>query len=264
MAKRKSWSRDDLIIAMNLYCKLPFGKLDQRTPIIIEVAQKLGRTPGSLAMKLTNLASLDPNLQARGIKGLSGASKADKLIWDEFHENWENLGYESEEKFQLLFDNSPPEIELIENKIAAKRIRVAPPIDLTESEATVKTRRGQDFFRQSVFANYDGRCCITGNPIPELLVASHIVPWSKNKEHRLDPCNGICLSRTQDAAFDRGLITINENYQLVLSSYLQDFLPEKTLEENFINYGGKQIRLPERFEPNLEFLRYHREEIFIS
>jgi putative restriction endonuclease len=264
MARGKPWLREELIIAMNLYYKLPFGKLDQRTSIIIEVAQKLGRTPSSLAMKLTNLASLDPTLQARGIKGLLGASKADKLIWEEFHENWENLGYESEEKFQLLFDNSPPEIELIQTRIASKKIRVAPPIDLTESEATVKTRRGQSFFRQSVLANYDGRCCITGNPISELLVASHIVPWSENQEHRLDPCNGICLSRTQDAAFDKGLITIDENYQLVLSSYLQDFLPEKTLEENFINYCGKQIRLPERFQPKLEFLWYHREEIFIG
>lgn len=188
MAKGKSWSRDELIIAMNVYYKLPFGKLDQRTPIIIEVAQKLGRTPSSLAMKLSNLASLDPTLQARGIKGLLGASKADKLIWEEFHENWNSLGYESEEIFQSLFNNSLPEIGLVQPKVASKRIRIAPSIDLTESEATVKTRRGQDFFRQSVLANYDGRCCITGNPISELLVASHIIPWSENKEHRLDPC----------------------------------------------------------------------------
>lgn len=66
MARGKRWSRDELIVAMNLYCKLPFGQLDHKIPIIIEVSQKLGRTPSSLAMKLVNFASLDPTLQARG------------------------------------------------------------------------------------------------------------------------------------------------------------------------------------------------------
>jgi len=264
MAKGKSWLREELIIAMNLYYKLPFGKLDQRTPIIVQVSQKLGRTPSSLAMKLLNLASFDTNLQARGISGLPGASKNDKSVWEEFHENWESLGDESEEKFQLLFDNSPPEIEIFQDTRALRIISATQTTNITESESTVKVRRGQNFFRQTVLANYEGRCSITGNPLSELLVASHILPWSKYKEHRLDPCNGICLSRTQDAAFDRGLITIDENYQLVLSSYLKNFLPEKTLEENFVNYCGNQIRLPERFQPNMDFLEHHRKEIFIG
>jgi len=89
MNLRKLWTRDELIIVMNLYCKLPFGQFDHRTPIIIEVAEKLGRTPSSIAMKLSNFASLDPIQQARGIRGLSGASKADREIWNEFTGNWE-------------------------------------------------------------------------------------------------------------------------------------------------------------------------------
>ncbi|NJO46873.1 MAG: hypothetical protein HC835_15300 [Oscillatoriales cyanobacterium RM2_1_1] len=92
MNVRKPWTRDELIIAMNLYCKLPFGQLDHRKPIIIEVAEKLGRTPSSLAMKLSNFASLDPIEQARSIRGLSGASKADRKIWEEFTANREQLG----------------------------------------------------------------------------------------------------------------------------------------------------------------------------
>jgi len=264
MTRGSRWSREELIIAMNLYCKLPFGQLHRGTAIIIQVAQKLGRTPSSLAMKLGNFASLDPTLQARGIKGLQGASQADREVWKEFHKNWETLGYESEEKLQLLLDHSPLEIEASQSKIASKRVGVTPMPNLTESEATVRVRIGQNFFRQIILANYDGRCCITENPIPELLVASHILPWSRYPEHRLNPHNGICLTRTQDAAFDRGIITIDENYQVVLSSYIKDFLPEKTLEENFVNYCGVQIKLPEKFQPDLDFLRYHREEIFIG
>jgi hypothetical protein len=105
MPRGKPWLRNELIIAMNLYCKLPFGQLDNRTRIIIEVAERLGRTPSSLAMKLVNFASLDPVLQARGIQGLRGASKADRLIWQEFNTKWEQLGEESEARFQELFEN---------------------------------------------------------------------------------------------------------------------------------------------------------------
>lgn len=52
------WTREHLLIALNLYCKLPFGKFHRLNPIIIAVAQKMGRTPNSLAMKLSNFASL--------------------------------------------------------------------------------------------------------------------------------------------------------------------------------------------------------------
>lgn len=264
MSERKRWSREELIIAMNLYCKLSFGQLHHRTPIIIEVSQKLGRTPSSLAMKLVNFASLDPDLQERGIKGLQGASRADREIWKEFHENWDDLGYESEEKLQLLFDDSPIEIQSTRSKLSSAKKKHRHPPAITESEANVKVRIGQNFFRETVLGNYYGRCCITGNPIPELLVASHILPWSKYPEHRLNPHNGLCLSRTQDAAFDRGLITISSDYKIILSSYIRDFLPEKTLDENFGVYSDQQIRFPEKFAPDLDFLAHHREEIFIG
>ncbi len=264
MPERKGWSREELIIAMNLYCKLPFGKLHHRTPIIIEVSQKLGRTPSSLAMKLVNLASLDPDLQARGIKGLQGASRADREIWQEFNENWNELGYESEKKLQLLFDDSPLEIQPKKSDLSSSKIKRSYQPIVTESEAKVKIRLGQNFFRETVLGNYYGRCCITGNPIPELLVASHILPWSKYPEHRLNPHNGLCLSRTQDAAFDRGLITISSDYKIILSSYIKDFLSEKTLNENFGVYSDQQIIAPEKFTPDLDFLTYHRKEIFIG
>ncbi len=69
MAKASSvaWTREHFLIALNLYCKLPFGKLHKGNKLIIEVAQKMGWTPSSLAMKLSNFASLDPIQQERGI-----------------------------------------------------------------------------------------------------------------------------------------------------------------------------------------------------
>ena len=90
------WTRDQLILAMNLYCRLPFGKFHSRNPEVIRLAEVIERTPSSVAMKLSNLASLDPAHQLRGVKGLSGASKADREIWAEFHADWERLAVESQ------------------------------------------------------------------------------------------------------------------------------------------------------------------------
>lgn len=268
MASGRPWTQMELMIAMNLYCKLPFGQLDHRNPFIIVVAQKLSRTPSSLSMKLCNLASLDPRQQARGIKGLGSSSKGDKEIWDLFNSDWERYGVESEENLQSLLampTDIEPAISTLTKKTQKQSAIKMPkytPSGPTETETTAKVRLGQRFFRQSVLASYNSRCCITGNPIPELLVASHILPWGNHPEHRLNPKNGLCLAQTQDAAFDRGLITFDEDYRLVLGPCLKDHLTNEVLERNFFAYEGKPIQMPDKFLPEAGFMLKHREEVF--
>jgi putative restriction endonuclease len=127
----------------------------------------------------------------------------------------------------------------------------------------VKVRRGQQFFRQSILSAYGVRCCISGINVPRLLVASHIKPWGKFPKERLDPCNGLCLSSIHDAAFDGGLIALDEKLHVVLSKRLRSYFPAPALEQNFVPYEGVAIRLPERLaEPSPDFIRYHREVIF--
>lgn len=264
MARGKIWTRDELIIAMNLYCKLPFGQLHYRNPTIIEMAHRLGRTPGSLAMKLCNLASLDPIQQARGIKGLSGASSQDREIWAEFHLNWTDLAEQSESLVAALTSNGtsdPAEGLAASARRDRQGKRRNPPAE-TEAILTVRARRGQDFFRQAVLASYGNRCCITANPVPDLLVAGHIAPWSEFPKERLNPRNGLCLAAMHDAAFDRGLVTLDEDKRLVLSGYLKDFLSAETIRLNFASYEGKAMRPPNRFEPDEVFLQHHREHVF--
>ena len=58
MAELRRWTREELLVVLNLYEKLRFGQFHSRQPVIIEVAEKMRRTPGRLAMKLSNLASL--------------------------------------------------------------------------------------------------------------------------------------------------------------------------------------------------------------
>src|SRR5512137_2855403 len=92
-AERKPWTRDELILAINLYCKTPFGKIHYRNPNIIELASKMGRSPGSVAYKLANFAHIDPSLDR---KGASNVSKLDKQVWAEFYNNWDEMAFESE------------------------------------------------------------------------------------------------------------------------------------------------------------------------
>jgi len=260
------WTREHFLIALNLYCKLPFGKLHKGNLLIKEVAAKMGRTPSSLSMKLCNFASLDPVLTARGVKGLEGATKQDRVMWDEFRGNVGTLAPESEELLHDLFtEDESTEVDFLHRD----RVRLEPstfrtaPTGPTEKLSTVKLRRGQQFFRQTVLNAYGVRCCITGISVPRLLIASHIRPWSGFPDDRLNPSNGLCLSTLHDAAFDSGLITLDEKLRVVLSSRLKKYFPQPALEQNFAAYEGQPIRKPEMLaEPAAEFLGYHREKIF--
>jgi putative restriction endonuclease len=254
------WTREHLLVALNLYCKLPFGSFNATNAMVKEVAAKMGRSASSLSMKLCNLASLDPVHRARGVKGLEGASRQDREMWDEFHTNLAVLGAESEQRLHDLFTHDErQEVDFL----ARDKVQLVTPSGPTETQATVKVRRGQQFFRQIVLNSYDVRCCISGINVPRLLVASHIKPWGKFPTERLNPRNGLCLSTLHDAAFDVGLIALDGNLKVVLSNQLRKFFPQPALEQNFVPFEGQPIRLPEKLaEPDPEFLRFHREEVF--
>jgi len=264
-AQRKPWSRTDLLVAMNLYCKLPFGRLNDTTPEIVAVAKLMGRTPASLSMKLCNFASMDPALRARGIKGLPNLSRADREIWQEFHEDWGELGLESEGLYHELVGARDPMADESAASRRPKRRFVMPsrfPVGDTEIDTSVKARRGQAFFRKAVLASYSCQCCITENPVPELLNASHIKPWRGFPRERLNPRNGLCLAKTYDAAFDDGLIAFDRENRLLVSKYLEDFLPSEAITREFVSFQGKPLRLPAKFQPEPGFLAWHREAVF--
>lgn len=256
MPKKDGWSREQLIIALKLYCEMPFGKMHSRNPEIIRYAKLIGRTPSALAMKLTNLASLDPEIRSTGRKGLSKASQADRDIWEEMTSDWNRLA---------------SEIAQVERSFSGIGLPGEPneePNDIPTSyagetrSALIEARIGQSFFRRSVLSAYEFKCCITGIAIPELLVASHIVPWRADPSNRLNPKNGLCLSAIHDRAFDLGLIAISDDRRLLLSNRLRHSGANSYIGYSFRSYAGKTITLPEKFPPDSEFLKYHRENVF--
>lgn len=247
------WTRDQTILVINLYCKLPFGKMHSRNPDVIALAKLIGRTPSSIAFKLGNLASLDPSLQARGIKGLSSTSDLDKEVWNEFYNNWDILPYESEKLLAKIEHVSVEKLNHIEEDELPKEGKVR--------EQIVKVRVNQSFFRKSILASYNNTCCITGINQPELLIAGHIRPWGVDEKNRLNPRNGIAVNALHDRAFEAGYITITPDYMIKISSQL---LKQKTQHslDFFGKYENTSIILPSKFLPDTEFLKYHNEERF--
>lgn len=251
---RKNWNREELILAINLYCKIPFGKIHFRNPDLINLAQILNRSPSAVAWKLVNFASLDPSLKQRGIKGAVNSSKLDKEIWDEFYNNWGKLSFESE-LLLAKFSNT-----------SLKSILDSDEINLfkegKEKQAILKVRINQVFFRSTILASYNFRCAITGITQNELLIASHVVPWSRDEKNRLNPRNGICINALHDKAFDRGLITITTDYKIKSSSKLKKYYNEDFISMAFKRYENQVINLPSRFLPDPILLEFHNNEIF--
>ncbi len=250
--ERKNWTREELILAFNLYLKLPFGKMHHNNPDVINLAKFIGRTTGSIAMRLGNFASLDPLLKQRGIKGLTGGTKQCQPIWDEFYNKSEDLLFESE---RILAEKENQNIEV-------KYARILKDVENIKGEdkvREVKTRINQDVFRQIILNEYSTKCAISDINIPELLVASHIIPWSENKEERLNPQNGLCLSSLYDSAFDNYLITINTDYKVLISNKLKKHKSDFDYQIYFGQFENKVISLPERYYPKKEFLEHHNE-----
>ncbi|RXQ88834.1 HNH endonuclease [Ancylomarina salipaludis] len=254
--RNPNWTREQLILAFNLYCKIPFGKISKTNPQIIQLAELIGRTPSAVGLKLSNLASFDPDLQARGIKGMKNAGKGDRLIFEEFQNNREALVFESENILATMQGLS------LENKYQAELPDLSTMAGETR-ERYVKTRVNQNFFRQMILSNYQNQCAVTGIDMPVLLIASHIIPWSQNVEERLNPTNGICLSALYDKAFDKHLICFDENYRMIISTNLKEHCTKDYYQTNFGKMEGQTMNLPSRGLPNLDFLEWHRENIIL-
>lgn len=249
--KHKDWTREEHILAFNLYCKIPFGSIGMRNPKIIELAKILGRSTGSVSYKLANFSRLDPALQARGIKGMPRGAKGEEEVWHEFEDNPEILAFESERLLAQFTGRKLEEVaEIDEHELPAAGL---------EREAIVRVRVNQHFFRTAVLSAYNNKCCITGLAAPKLLVASHIIPWAIEPKQRMNPRNGLCLNALHDRAFDRGLMFIADDWTVRFSDEVKSANPTDKIGLSWLlHFEGKTIMLPKKFLPDFELLTKHR------
>lgn len=251
-----AWGRDELILALYLYCQIPFAQTKASNPEVVKLAQALGRTPSSVARKLGNFGAFDPLLAEKGIVGLVHYSKADKDIWHEFYGRWDVLVEES----QTLLVGSTAET------ILAPEPETLPDLVLPTGPTTqprlVMTRLYQSFFRKAVLASYGNRCCLCGLELKPLLVGSHIKPWSiASEEERTDPENGLCLCVLHDKAYDRGLLTVAIDYRVVVSAAIKKS-PVKFTQLTLAEFDKQLIQMPSRFAPKPQYLQWHLEKVF--
>jgi putative restriction endonuclease len=243
------WSREESLLAFELYCRIPFQKTKANNPAVKELANLLRRTPASVARKLGNFGAFDPALQKLDISGLTHTSKLDREIWDEFHADWNNLVWEAN-LLRHEFGPPPP---------AHRPFK--PPSGPSETTRLTKQRVHQSFFRDAVLSSYEETCCITGLTVRECLIASHIVPWSEDQRFRTDPANGLCLSATFDRLFDAGLMTITSDLTIRFSSQVVRSQNSVT-RDLLLRYHNCPIRKPHRFLPSMERIEWNRKNRF--
>ncbi len=255
------WTKEQVKLAFHLYCQLPYGRIHGRNPEIIALSKIIGRTSDALAMKMLNIASNDPVVKSAGKAALGNASALDRLVWDEFHANWERLALECH---QLILQYSAENQQQVPDEPQQEDDTLFPEDFTGETRQVLTAQRiKQHFFRRAVLSTYRGRCCMTGLSEPRLLIASHIVPWSRDKTNRLNPSNGLCLSAIHDRAFDKGLITLTDDFRVVLSTELVT-REETFIKATFLPLQGHQIEVPDRFRPEPAFLARHRAEVFLG
>lgn len=249
---RNLWTREEHIIAFNVYCRIPFGQIDEHTPEVQELARLVGRTIGAASYKLANFARLDPALKKRGIKGAANGSKGEEEVWNEFSENPERLALESERLVAQRLGESLEKSSEIETDDL-------PEVGV-EREAIVRLRVKQSFFRRRVLSAYSYRCCVTGLTNQQLLVASHIVPWAADASNRLNPKNGLSLNALHDRLFDRLLMWVEPGFVLRLSKKVRESSKQSQQTVDWLmSFDGQPLILPKNFEPDPKLLKKHAE-----
>jgi len=246
----RPWERKELVLALYLYCQIPFAKTKANNPEVIRLSSVLGRTPSSVARKLGNFGAFDPVLQEQGISGLRHYGREDYAVWQEFQGNWEALVEESQ---SILHDTGA---EWRPNHKGEPEPIIVRPSGPSERQASVTVRLCQSFFRRTVLSSYNSACCICGIDLEDLLVAGHIVPWSVNLGARSDPENGLCLCSLHHQAFDTGLLSVDGSMCIVISSVL------KSSRSDFLHFAvgsfaDRKILLPGRFSPKVDYLQWH-------
>ena len=259
MIKRK-WTEEEATLALCLYYEIPTSKHDKATKEVQELASLLNRSVGSVVFKLGNLKSLDSNADGTGF---THGANIDKVVWNRYLKNPAKLFEDRDWILANYFADAASERNPSYGLNEAEEMKLEKELDFSEEDKTKlqKWREQQWAFRLSLLKGYGEHCCISGVSNKDFLIASHIVPWSVDKENRLNPQNGLLLNVFLDKAFDKGYITIkSHDFTVSVCNKITD--PE--LQKRLTPIQGFRIHLPSNIKryPGKEFLEYHNDVIF--
>lgn len=260
MSEKRNWTEDEEILALCLYYELPTAKHDKNTPQVKELASLLGRSVGAVVFKLGNLKALDDSTE--GIGFVHGA-KLDKLVFDKFIGKPAELFERRDEILALKHSENIATPTAGYNLPDSELDKLAHELEFSQDDKMrlQKWRERQWAFRLSLMKGYNEHCCLSGIRNPDFLIASHIVPWSVDKENRLNPRNGLLLNVFLDKAFDKGYMSIDSrDYTVMVSNRIAD----PKIESQLSLYKGQRIILPRNPDrwPDSHFLEYHNDVVF--
>ena len=257
---RRNWTEEEATLALCLYYALPTSKHDKATKEVQELASLLDRSVGSVVFKLGNLKALDSSTE--GI-GFTHGANVDRVVWNRYLKNPALLFEDRDRILASCFAEETGEQKPLYDLNEAEEIKLEKELDFSEEDRTKlqKWRANQWAFRLSLLKGYDEHCCISGVSNRDFLVASHIVPWSVDKENRLNPQNGLLLNVFLDKAFDKGYITIRSSDFTVC---VCDKITDPELQKRLNPLQDLKMHLPANAEryPGKEFLEYHNDVIF--
>ena len=145
----------------------------------------------------------------------------------------------------------PSKVQKLQEPISFDKYLLKPP-NKTERKGLVTSRVGQGAYRKRIIHRWEYKCAVTRFDQLDVLIASHIVPWSQsNDNERLDIDNGLLLSPTYDALFDKHFISFEDNGKIILSEAIEFKAYEK------IGVNGKE-KINNLSPYNLKYLDRHR------
>ena len=150
------WTREESILAFELYCRIPFQRTKANNSAVQEVARLLGRTPASVARKLGNFGAFDPQLRLKEISGLTHTSKLDRQVWDEFHADWNGLVWTANQ------------IRAETRNAVEPRRPLTRPSGPSETVRMTKQRVHQSFFREAILEQLCGDVLRDGSYHPRM------------------------------------------------------------------------------------------------
>ena len=160
---------------------------------------------------------------------------------------------------RLAFRNEKPDETDSEAEVEAIQAMQKKDFSANDDMVLQKRRSKQKAFSDKVKLNYGFKCAISGIGTKDLLVGGHIIPWATRKDTRLDPRNGLCLSVFYDELFDKGYITLDDEYRIRLSAHINR---DPILANELSELEGKKIILPVKDKLLKEYLAFHRDNIF--
>ena len=154
--------------------------------------------------------------------------------------------------------------EILEESPARYKNRVDSLIEeLDEESGQIEMFVRGEVFKREVPKIYDYTCCVSGVRIDavfdvSMVDACHIIPFSKSHDDTIT--NGISLCPTLHRAFDRGLISLTDRHEVLVSGKFAENSSPYAVRQ----FEGKTILLPtqEKHHPGRENLEWHRNMVF--